>query len=183
MDARETPVALLVPPGVVATGAGAGGGVAGPRGARSLLRGGWAPSGRAASVAASRERVRSTPPPAPAPVATTPSAADEELRPVISRRAALAVAINELGDEPVIHANGYVCRESFATDDRPQNFYMIGSMGLASAIGLGLALVRPARPCVIFDGDGNLLMSLGTLAMVGSLGPRGFLHVVFDHEG
>ena len=64
--------------------------------------------------------------------------------PVISRREALGVAIKQLGDEPVIHANGYVCRESFAAGDRPQNFYMIGSMGLASAIGLGLALVRPA---------------------------------------
>ena len=101
---------------------------------------------------------------------------------MISRREALTVAIKELGDEPVIHANGYVCRESCATADRPQNFYMIGSMGLASAIGLGLALVRPARPCVVFDGDGNLLMSLGTLAMVGSLGPRRFIHLVFDNE-
>src|SRR3989442_12457119 len=74
--------------GVVATGAG--GGIAGPRGARSLLRGGWAPSGRAASVAASRERVRSTPPPAPAPVATTPGGtriATGVSRVSISRRA------------------------------------------------------------------------------------------------
>ena len=82
----------------------------------------------------------------------------------------------------MIHANGYICRESFATDDRPQNFYMLGSMGLASSIGLGLALVRPDRASVVFDGDGNLLMSLGTLAMVGSLAPRNFTHVVFDNE-
>ena len=59
---------------------------------------------------------------------------------------------------------------------------MIGSMGLAAAIGLGLALVRPARSSVVFDGDGNVLMSLGTLAMVGSLGPRNFVHLVFDNE-
>jgi len=101
---------------------------------------------------------------------------------VISRREALAVAIKELGDAPVIHANGYICRESFAIDDRPQNFYMIGSMGLASGIGLGLALARPAQRCAVFDGDGNLLMSLGTLAMVGSLGPRNLIHLVFDNE-
>jgi len=104
------------------------------------------------------------------------------LRPVISRRDALAVAIKELGDEPVIHANGFICRESFSIADRAQNFYMIGSMGLASAIGLGLALVRPERRSVIFDGDGNLLMNLGALAMVGSLGPRSLVHVVFDNE-
>ena len=55
-------------------------------------------------------------------------------------------------------------------------------MGLASAIGLGLALVRPAQRSVIFDGDGNLLMNLGALAMVGSLGPCNLVHVVFDNE-
>jgi phosphonopyruvate decarboxylase/sulfopyruvate decarboxylase subunit beta len=106
----------------------------------------------------------------------------DELRPVISRREAIAAVVKELGDDPVIHANGYMCRESFAVGDRPQNFYMIGSMGLASAIGLGVALARPARRAVIFDGDGNLLMNLGALAMVGSLGPRNLVHLVFDNE-
>ncbi|PYN45168.1 MAG: phosphonopyruvate decarboxylase [Candidatus Rokuibacteriota bacterium] len=182
MDARETPVAILVPPGVVATGAGAGGGVDRTR-SREASTDAARPDGAQPPPSSERApRGPVTPPLAPAPVATMPGAADEELRPVISRREALAVAVKELGDEPVIHANGYVCRESFATEDRPQNFYMIGSMGLASAIGLGLALVRPARPCVVFDGDGNLLMSLGTLAMVGGLGPLSFLHLVFDNE-
>jgi thiamine pyrophosphate-dependent acetolactate synthase large subunit-like protein len=59
---------------------------------------------------------------------------------------------------------------------------MIGSMGLASAIGLGLALAAPGRATVVFDGDGNLLMSLGILAMVGALQPERFLHIVFDNE-
>jgi len=100
----------------------------------------------------------------------------------ISRREALAAALKELGDDRVIHANGFICRESFGIGDRPQNFYMIGSMGLASAIGLGFALAKPERRSVVFDGDGNLLMSLGILTMVASLGPRNFLHVVFDNE-
>ena len=104
------------------------------------------------------------------------------LEPRISRLAALGAALKPLGREPLVHANGYICRESFAIDDRPQNFYMIGSMGLASGIGLGLALARPAQRCAVFDGDGNLLMSLGTLAMVGSLGPRNLIHLVFDNE-
>ncbi len=69
--------------------------------------------------------------------------------------------MKELGAEPLIHANGYICRESFSLGDRPQNFYMIGSMGLAPAIGLGLALARPRAPVVVADGDGNLLMNLG----------------------
>jgi phosphonopyruvate decarboxylase len=196
MDARQAPVAILVPPGVVAPGAerasaGAGGagerispsGGVGPpsptRSSKSCESGEWVtePLGEMRSPATG---------PAPmlarsAPGVTTPAASDE-LHPVISRREALEVAIKQLGDEPVIHANGYVCRESFAAADRPHNFYMIGSMGLAAAIGLGLALVRPASRCVVFDGDGNLLMSLGTLAMVASLGPRNFVHVVFDNE-
>jgi phosphonopyruvate decarboxylase/sulfopyruvate decarboxylase subunit beta len=58
---------------------------------------------------------------------------------------------------------------------------MIGSMGLASAIGLGLALARPTTPTVVFDGDGNLLMNLGILPLVGALAPRRLVHVVFDN--
>ncbi|MBI4627256.1 MAG: sulfopyruvate decarboxylase subunit beta, partial [Candidatus Rokubacteria bacterium] len=71
---------------------------------------------------------------------------------------------------------------SFSVADRPQNFYMIGSMGLASAIGLGVALARPARRAVVFDGDGNLLMNLGVVGTVGALAPKNFVHLVFDNE-
>jgi thiamine pyrophosphate-dependent acetolactate synthase large subunit-like protein len=59
---------------------------------------------------------------------------------------------------------------------------MIGSMGLAPAIGLGLALARPARRVVVFDGDGNLLMNLGILAMIAAQRPANLLHLVFDNE-
>jgi phosphonopyruvate decarboxylase/sulfopyruvate decarboxylase subunit beta len=64
---------------------------------------------------------------------------------------------------------------------------MIGSMGMASAIGLGVALSVPDRPAVVFDGDGNLLMSLGILPMIGGgpvMGrgrPANLVHVVFDN--
>jgi sulfopyruvate decarboxylase subunit beta len=96
--------------------------------------------------------------------------------------AAIAAAVKALGDELVIHANGYPSRESCAIADRPQNFYMIGSMGLAAPIGLGLALARPQRRTVVFDGDGNLLMGLGVLANVSALAPENFVHCVFDNE-
>ena len=103
----------------------------------------------------------------------------------ISRSEALQAAVKALGREPVVHANGYICRESFAVRDRPENFYMIGSMGLASSIGLGAALARDDRTVVIFDGDGNLLMNLGILPMIGDAGrrrrPRRFVHIVFDN--
>ena len=107
--------------------------------------------------------------------------------PRISRFEALRAAVAALQREPVIHANGYICRESFAVKDRVENFYMIGSMGMASAIGLGVALAVPDRPTVIFDGDGNLLMSLGILPMIGGgpvMGrqrPANLVHVVFDN--
>ena len=87
-----------------------------------------------------------------------------------------------LSDEPVVHANGYICRESFKVKDRKGNFYMIGSMGLASSIGLGAALCCPDKKVIIFDGDGNILMSMGNLALIGATAPRNLVHVVFDNE-
>lgn len=84
--------------------------------------------------------------------------------------------------EPVIHANGFICRESFSIKDRPQNFYMLGSMGLASSIGLGLATCLRRKKIVVFDGDGNLLMNLGSLAMASYLKAKNYVHVVFDNE-
>jgi len=82
----------------------------------------------------------------------------------------------------VIAADGYVCRESFARGGRPENFYMIGSMGLASAIGLGFSLTNRDTPTVVLDGDGNLLMNLGILPLAAALHARRFVHIVFDNE-
>ncbi|NJN36619.1 MAG: hypothetical protein HC794_05625 [Nitrospiraceae bacterium] len=56
--------------------------------------------------------------------------------------------------------------------DRPTHFYMIGSMGNASAIALGVALAKPNKQVITFDGDGNVLMGMGTLATVGALKPK-----------
>ena len=87
-----------------------------------------------------------------------------------------------LEDEPVVHANGFICRESFSIKDREENFYMIGSMGLASSIGLGVALCKPDRKVIVLDGDGNVLMSMGTLAMISAEAPNNLVHVVIDNE-
>jgi thiamine pyrophosphate-dependent acetolactate synthase large subunit-like protein len=87
-----------------------------------------------------------------------------------------------LGDEPVVHANGFICRESFNVKDRPENFYMTGSMGLASSIGLGVALAKPDKKTIIIDGDGNVLMAMGVLAMIAASAPKNLLHVVIDNE-
>ena len=95
---------------------------------------------------------------------------------------ALAVVIPLLRDEVVVHANGFISRESFNIQDRLGNFYMIGSMGLASSIALGVALNRPDHRVVIFDGDGNVLMNMGSLAMIAATQPKNLVHLVFDNE-
>lgn len=95
---------------------------------------------------------------------------------------AIRLLIKLIDKEPIIHANGMICRESFSIKDRPQNFYMLGSMGLASSIGLGVAMSLPEKKVIIFDGDGNLLMNLGILAMVGGLKVKNLVHIIFDNE-
>jgi sulfopyruvate decarboxylase subunit beta len=85
------------------------------------------------------------------------------------------------GDALVVACNGMIGRELYTRADAPTRFYMIGSMGLASSIGLGLALVQPARTVVVFDGDGNVLMNLGGLADVAAARAGNFHHVVFDN--
>jgi hypothetical protein len=164
------PVALLLPPHVLETEAR--GAVAG----RGALAGRGAAEGEP-SAFGNRGRPNQPPRDDHTPIPT----------PRISRFEALRAAVSALTTEPVVHANGYICRESFAVKDRIENFYMIGSMGMASAIGLGAALSVPTRPTVVFDGDGNLLMSLGILPMIGGgpvMGrgrPGNLVHVVFDN--
>jgi thiamine pyrophosphate-dependent acetolactate synthase large subunit-like protein len=80
-----------------------------------------------------------------------------------------------------IVCNGMIGRELHAHADSPARFYLIGAMGLAASVGLGLALVQPARTVVVFDGDGNVLMNMGALAGVAAAGTPNLFHVVFDN--
>ncbi len=84
-------------------------------------------------------------------------------------------------DDLIVCCNGMIGRELFTVANRPQNFYMIGSMGLALSIGLGVALSRPKRHIVVLDGDGNVLMGMSSLASVGHERPPNLLHVVLDN--
>jgi len=97
-------------------------------------------------------------------------------------REAITTITELLDDQLVVCANGLISREAYTIRDRPENFYMIGSMGMASSIGLGVALGKPARKVIILEGDGNLLMNLGSLPMAGSLQPGNLLHIVLDNE-
>ena len=59
---------------------------------------------------------------------------------------------------------------------------MIGSMGLASSIALGIALKKPKKKVFVFDGDGNILMNLGSLTTIGVISPKNLVHIVFDNS-
>ncbi|MBI3323455.1 MAG: sulfopyruvate decarboxylase subunit beta [Candidatus Omnitrophica bacterium] len=100
----------------------------------------------------------------------------------MTTREAIGILARELKEEPVVCTTGYTCRDAQHWGDRPGNFYMIGSMGVAASLGLGVALAKPQARVVVFDGDGSVLMGLGVLAMIGSLKPANLVHVVFDNE-
>ncbi|MCP5368391.1 MAG: phosphonopyruvate decarboxylase [Hyphomicrobiales bacterium] len=80
----------------------------------------------------------------------------------------------------VIATTGKSGRELFTLADRPQHLYQVGSMGCAAAMGLGVAL-NADNPVVVVDGDGALLMKMGTLATVGAQAPRNLVHLVLDN--
>ena len=98
------------------------------------------------------------------------------------RKEAVEIIGNYVGKNPIISANGFMSRDLFEMNDKKSNFYMIGSMGLASSIGLGIALKNPKKQVFVFDGDGNILMNLGSLVTIGSLKPKNLIHVVFDNN-
>jgi thiamine pyrophosphate-dependent acetolactate synthase large subunit-like protein len=95
---------------------------------------------------------------------------------------ALLRALESALSTPIIASLGHPAYDLFAAGDRPANFYTWGSMGLASSIGLGLALARPDLRVFVLDGDGSLLMNLGSLATIGWAKPEGLVVVVWDNE-
>ena len=91
-------------------------------------------------------------------------------------------AARSADNAPIVASLGHPAYDLFAAGDRPENFYTWGSMGLASSIGLGLALARPDRRVFVIDGDGSLLMNLGSLATIGWTRPANLVLVVVDNE-
>jgi phosphonopyruvate decarboxylase len=83
----------------------------------------------------------------------------------------------------VVSTTGFISRELFRLSDRPENFYMQGSLGHCSAVAAGVALAHPSRRVVALDGDGAVLMHMGVLSTIGHVSPGNFLHIVLDNEG
>jgi sulfopyruvate decarboxylase subunit beta len=99
------------------------------------------------------------------------------------RRAdALQAVYDRLQGCAVVTIMGAVAAELQAIGHRPNFFYLQHAMGLASSIGLGIALSRPSLPVIVFDGDGSVLMNLGGLTTLARYRPGNLLHVVFDNE-
>lgn len=98
------------------------------------------------------------------------------------RLEALQAIYSELEQSVVVTIMGAVAAELQSIGHRPNFFYLQHAMGLASSVGLGIALARPELPVVVFDGDGSVLMNLGGLSTLARYRPRNLLHVVFDNE-
>ena len=84
-------------------------------------------------------------------------------------------------EEAVIGGIGHTNFDLWSAGHRPQNFYMLGSMGLAIPIALGVALVQPQRKVFALEGDGSILMQLGCLATVATLRPKNLTILVMDN--
>lgn len=89
--------------------------------------------------------------------------------------------VAKLKDEAVIGGIGNTNFDLWAAGHRPQNFYMLGSMGLAFPIALGVALAQPKRHVFALEGDGSLLMQLGSLTTIATLKPKNLTMVVMDN--
>ncbi|WP_414090551.1 phosphonopyruvate decarboxylase [Rhizobium sp. BR 314] len=112
---------------------------------------------------------------------TIPIAGSDLQRP--RRYDVLKVFSNRKRDDTVLLATTGMCgRELFTLEDAPNNFYMVGSMGCISSIGLGLSIARPERKIIALDGDGALLMRMGNLATNACYRPDNLLHVLLDNE-
>jgi sulfopyruvate decarboxylase subunit beta len=100
----------------------------------------------------------------------------------MKRLEALEAIYSELERPVVVTIMGAVAAELQSIGHRPNFFYLLHAMGLASSVGLGIALARPDLPIVVLDGDGSLLMNLGGLTTLARYRPKNLVHVVFDNE-
>jgi sulfopyruvate decarboxylase subunit beta len=95
---------------------------------------------------------------------------------------AMKAVYPELEQCVVVTIMGAVAAELQSIGHRPNFFYLQHAMGIASSLGLGIALARPEVQVVVFDGDGSILMNLGGLTTLARYRPRNLVHVVFDNE-
>ena len=100
----------------------------------------------------------------------------------MTRLDALTAIYPQLEQQIVVTIMGAVAAELQSIGHRPNFFYLQHAMGLATSMGLGIALSKPERQVVVLDGDGSVLMNLGGLTTLARYRPRNLVHVVFDNE-
>src|SRR6266705_5056703 len=100
----------------------------------------------------------------------------------MKRLDALRAIYSPLEDRVVVTIMGAVAAELQSIGHRPNFFYLQHAMGLASSMGLGIALTRPDRQVIVFDGDGSVLMNLGGLTTLARYRPPNLVHIIFDNE-
>jgi sulfopyruvate decarboxylase subunit beta len=99
----------------------------------------------------------------------------------MKRAECIAMLYPELEDKLVVTIMGACAQELYDLGHKENFFYLQHAMGLASSIGLGLALHLPKERIVVLDGDGSVLMNLGTLATIARYRPRNLVHIIFDN--
>ena len=100
----------------------------------------------------------------------------------MTRLDSLRAVYDKLAERVVVTIMGAVAVELQSIGHRPNFFYLQHAMGLASSMGLGIALSRPELAVVVLDGDGSVLMNLGGLTTMARYRPKNLVHVVFDNE-
>ena len=99
----------------------------------------------------------------------------------------IRIILDLTGDSLIISNIGFPSRELYNVSDNPQNFYMLGSMGMASSIGLGLSLSlknkkNKSKRVYVIDGDGSILMNLGSLSTIGNYAPSNYYLIIIDNS-
>ena len=100
----------------------------------------------------------------------------------MQRIEALRAAYPDIEDDIVVTIMGAVAAELYSLGHRKNFFYLQHAMGLASSMGLGLALSKPNKRVIVLDGDGSLLMNLGALSTLAWYAPKNLIHLVFDNQ-
>jgi phosphonopyruvate decarboxylase len=105
----------------------------------------------------------------------------EAIKNGLHRYEAIKIIKESLDNYVFLSTTGFTSRESFNVAKSP-DFYMLGSMGLISAIGCGAALAQKGKKIAVLDGDGAILMHLGLLPFIGSVRPKHFIHFILDNQ-
>jgi phosphonopyruvate decarboxylase len=99
----------------------------------------------------------------------------------LEKHEAIKLVLEYFPEAYFVSTCGHISRDLYNLKDRTQNFYMVGSMGMAAPVALGLALTQPNKQFIILDGDGSLLMNLGIMSMIGHQQPKNLIHVILDN--